>query len=100
MPRKSAMGAVRAAVEEDLTELAPLAPRASKGLRETARVLADVLDSDAPATAKVQASKTLTDVLMRLAGRPALNGGGDGVDRLKRGGSRRRSAVPEHPVGS
>jgi hypothetical protein len=73
-------------------ELAPTTPRASRGLRETARVLADVLDSDAPATAKVQASKTLTDVLMRLAG-PSVpaNKAGDAVERIRSSRARRRA---------
>jgi len=92
---------VRAAVEEDLTELAAGAPRASAGLRATARVLADVLDSDAPATAKVQASKTLTDVLVRLAGPPAgASGAGDAVERIRGTRARRRAPAAESSLGS
>jgi transcriptional regulator with XRE-family HTH domain len=77
-----ASGIVASAVEEDLLALPVRAGTA--GLRAAARVLADVLDSDAPATAQVQASKTLTDVLVRLAG-PArgASGGGDAVERIR-----------------
>lgn len=90
MPRARKPGAVRQAVEEDLAELVST-PRVSAGLRATARVLADVLDSDAPATAKVQASKTLTDVLVRLAGPMAVGGSGDPVERIRGRGPRRRA---------
>lgn len=80
-------GEVLAAVEADLQELAERPGTA--GLRATARVLAGVLDSGAPATAKVAASKTLTDVLVRLAGGSA-GGGVDAVGRIRKRGPRGR----------
>lgn len=86
-------GEVRQAVEEDLAELAAsaVAPRASAGLRAVARRLADVLDSDSPATAKVQASKTLVDVMAQLRGtEPAGEGGGDAVSRGRASAAKRR----------
>jgi hypothetical protein len=81
---------VVAAVESDLAEL-PARP-GTAGLRATARVLAGVLDSEAPATAKVAASKTLTDVLVRLAG-GAPGGGDDPVGRIRGRGPRRRESA-------
>lgn len=81
---------VRGAVDADLEALRERDGTA--GLRATARVLADVLDSGAPAAAKVAASKTLADVLVRLAG----GGGGadDPVGRIRGRGPRRRQAAP------
>lgn len=94
MPRKP-KGAVLAAVEEDLAEIAAMrGPRASAGLQATARVLAGVLDGDAPATAKVAASKTLVEVLSQLRGVPeSTNGGGDAVSRGRAAQARRRGAA-------
>jgi hypothetical protein len=83
-------GAVLAAVESDLQALPEQVGTA--GLRATARVLAGVLDSEAPATAKVAASKTLADVLVRLAGGQA-QASGDPVGRIRGRGPRRREAA-------
>jgi hypothetical protein len=81
-------GAVLAAVELDLAALPERAGTA--GLRATARVLAAVLDSEVSAREKVAASKTLTDVLVRLAGGQA-GGGVDVVGRIRERGPRRRA---------
>lgn len=91
-------GVVAAAVEADLRELSERPGTA--GLRSIARVLADVLDSDAPATAKVQASKTLTDVLMRLAGPATPLSGSDAVERIRGSRARRRTPAAGPPLGT
>lgn len=93
MPRKSVLGAVRKAVEADLAEIAQTGLRpASAGLQEVARMLAKVLDDDGPATAKVQAAKTLVDVLGQLRGAPPATVAGDGVDRIRGTRAHRRGA--------
>lgn len=89
MARK-ADGEVLRAVRADLAEL-PERP-GTAGLRATALTLARVLDSDAPAMAKVAASKTLTDVLVRLAGGQP-GGGVDAVGRIRGRGPRRRESA-------
>lgn len=92
VPRR-AKGAVLAAIEQDLKAW-PTRP-GQTALVATALVLARVLDDEkAPATAKVAASKTLTDVLVRLAGPSvAPAGGGDAVERIRGARSRRRGAA-------
>jgi hypothetical protein len=100
------MSAVRKAVEADLAEIAETGARpASAGLQEVARVLAAVLDGDAPAMAKVQASKTLMDVLVRLAGpASAASGAGDAsVAPVQHVAGHQRHShlwVPEHASSS
>lgn len=92
MPRK-VKGAVLAAIEKDLKAW-PVRP-GQAALVATALVLARVLDDEkAPATAKVAASKTLTDVLVRLAGPAAAQvAAGDAVERIRGARSRRRGAA-------
>lgn len=90
MPRAKA-GTVLAAVEQDLEAL-PERP-GTAGLRAMARRLAGVMDAPGPTAPVVAAAKTLESVLAQLRGLPVKAvGDGDGVDRLKRTGSRRRGS--------
>lgn len=92
MPRKPAAGSVLAAVEQDLQDL-PERP-GTAGLRAMARRLASVMDAPGPTAPVVAAAKTLESVLAQLRGVPAKGAAdGDGVDRIKRGASRRRGAA-------
>jgi hypothetical protein len=94
VPRKTPLGAVRRGVEADLREIALTGlPPVSAGLQEVARVLAGVLDDDGPTTAKVQAAKTLADVLAQLRGASGPVTGGDAVDRIRGARARRRGAA-------
>lgn len=92
MPRKPAADTVLAAVEQDLQDL-PERP-GTAGLRAMARRLAGVMDGPGPTAPVVAAAKTLESVLAQLRGVPVKAAGdGDGVDRIKRGASRRRGAA-------
>jgi hypothetical protein len=86
-----ATDSVFAAVERDLAEL-PERP-GTAALRAMARTAARMIDAEGPPAPRVAALKTLESVLAQLRGVPRGVADGDGVDRIKRGASRRRGTA-------